>query len=102
LQQSYSKPSALSQLLYQVAEKWQQVKLSHTLAQPQQLESAAWQQLGALSTDLLDVTITVRAKSSLSTFLTTLHGELQHEFLFKRASVEHDWQLVQHWNPLAC
>ncbi|MDO7884503.1 hypothetical protein [Hymenobacter cheonanensis] len=100
--QPYSKSSSLSQFLYQIAEKWQGVKLRRPSAQPHPTESAAWQQLLALSTDLLEVTITVQDKASLATFLTTLHGDIQHEYRFQRPSAQHAWQLVQHWNPLAC
>jgi hypothetical protein len=101
LQQSYSKPSSLSQLLYRVAEKWQEIKTGRASAPPQLPEGAAWQQLRALATDSLEVTMNVPVKSSLPTFLTTLHQEVQHQFLFRRSSTDHDWQLVQHWDPLA-
>jgi hypothetical protein len=62
----------------------------------------AWQQLLTLTPGLLEAKVTVRVKSSPSVWLTTLHSELAHEYYFQRPSTAHDWELVQHWNPLAC
>jgi hypothetical protein len=77
------------------------VKPNRVSAQPQLPESMAWQQVQALAPGLLEAKVTVRTKSSLGVWLTTLHSELQFEYHFQRPAADHDWQLVQVWNPLA-